>query len=162
MYEELFARWRLLPIKLLEIGVDTGDSLRLWDAYFPNGRVFGCDNNPKAYKDDRVKIMDATNCYEVETAFGGIFFDIIIDDASHRIWDQIAIYRNLSPHLFKDGIYVIEDVADLDSPPRIGTRPNRDVYLNLDPTRQVELIDRRHINHRFDDVLLVIRDFFYS
>jgi hypothetical protein len=161
VYERLFERLRLKPITLLEIGVCSGDSLRMWDAYFPNGKVYGVDNDPTAYQDDRVKILDATSSFEVETKLGGMRFDIIIDDASHRIWDQIAIYRNLSPHLAKDGIYVIEDVADLATEPRIGQRENRDVYLQLDPTRRVELIDLRDIHNRFDDVLLVIRDFLY-
>ena len=161
VYERLFERLRLKPITLLEIGVCSGDSLRMWDAYFPNGKVYGVDNDPTAYQDQRVRILDATSTFAVESEFFGRKFDIIIDDASHRIWDQIAIYRNFSPHLAKDGIYVIEDVADLATDPRIGPWPNRDVYLQLDPTRSVELVDLRHVHDRFDDVLLIIRDFLY-
>jgi hypothetical protein len=38
-------------------------------------------------------------------------FDLIIDDGSHVVADQIATARYALPLLAPDGIYVIEDVA---------------------------------------------------
>lgn len=158
VYEELFAPLREEPLLILEIGVSFGDSLKLWDAYFPNAKVWGCDNDPGSYKDERVLSIDATDQQAVLKAFGPIQFDLIIEDASHRIWDQVAIYRNFRDRLTPGGLYVIEDIADLDTPPRIGNTPNRETYLGLDPSRKIELVDRRSIHNRWDDVLLIIRD----
>jgi hypothetical protein len=32
---------RHLPIKLLEIGVENGCSIKMWEEYFPNGEIYG-------------------------------------------------------------------------------------------------------------------------
>lgn len=157
VYDGLFGPVRESVRSVLEVGVSWGDSLKMWDAYFPNAKVYGCDIGT-AYLDDRVKVLDATDRNAVGAAYGGQQFDIIIEDASHRIWDQVATYANLKDHVAPGGIYVIEDIADLDTEPRINGTPNRETYLNIDPAKRVTLIDRRAIKNRWDDVLLVIRD----
>lgn len=47
-YERYFEPLRGRPIKLLEIGVMDGASLRTWRDYFPNGTIIGVDINPDA------------------------------------------------------------------------------------------------------------------
>src|SRR5260370_16410289 len=44
IFEELIDR----PVKVLELGVRTGGSLRLWRDYFPNGTIAGLDVEPPA------------------------------------------------------------------------------------------------------------------
>ena len=52
VFESLFDR------KLLELGVRTGGSLRLWRDYFPHGTITGLDVEPQAEEqnDDRLRI----------------------------------------------------------------------------------------------------------
>jgi hypothetical protein len=45
---------------------------------------------------------------------------------------------------------VIEDVADIDA--------HRSSFENLDPTKHIQIYDRRNIKGRFDDVLVVLTD----
>jgi hypothetical protein len=49
-YNRHFAQLRTKPIRLLEIGIDGcqyeeagGESLRMWQRYFPRGLVYGLD-----------------------------------------------------------------------------------------------------------------------
>jgi len=46
VYGPIFAPLRSKPIKLLELGVLGGESLRLWRDYFWNGIIMGLDLNP--------------------------------------------------------------------------------------------------------------------
>ena len=43
-YEEIFNKWRLNYINLLEIGVATGASIGMWYEYFENGKIFCFDD----------------------------------------------------------------------------------------------------------------------
>src|SRR3954467_8842795 len=57
-YEAHFAPLRYKPIKLLEIGVAGGGSLKVWENYFLEGTIVGADINPaaKQYARPRVHI----------------------------------------------------------------------------------------------------------
>jgi hypothetical protein len=74
-------------------------------------------------------------------------FDIIIDDGSHLIRDQISSFLLLRNKIKSGGLYIIEDVDNIDS--------NRNIFENLHDN--VEIIDNRHIKNRFDDVLIIYK-----
>jgi len=114
-YEMLFGGLRNSPLKLLEIGVKRGCSLRMWKEYFPNAQVFGVDITPrcKSLEEDRIKIFiggqdDPSLWKSVESQVGMV--DILIDDGSHMSAHQIAsldmAFRLVKP----GGFYVIEDL----------------------------------------------------
>ena len=42
-YEFFLQRFRYQPIRLLELGVFKGASLRMWQEYFPHVEIFGVD-----------------------------------------------------------------------------------------------------------------------
>jgi hypothetical protein len=57
-YEQHFAPLRHLPINVLEIGIGGyedpakgGESLRMWEAFFPNARIYGIDLHDKQAHD---------------------------------------------------------------------------------------------------------------
>ena len=55
-YDRLFNDYRHQPIRLLEIGVQNGGSLEIWDQYFSNAVcLLGCDINPDCSKLQYVK-----------------------------------------------------------------------------------------------------------
>lgn len=77
-------------LKVLEIGIFDGASLRMWEEYFPNSKIYGIDNlaHPKAVlvnsgriKSFKVDAGDRTQLENFVKAYGD--FDIVIDDASH-------------------------------------------------------------------------------
>ena len=114
-YERFFRDLREEPIKLLEIGVFHGQSVKMWSEYFPLGRIIGVDINPGArkYADKRIliEIADQSNIghlVRLGTQYGP--FDIIIEDGSHMWEHQIISLKYLYPFVKPGGFYVMEDI----------------------------------------------------
>lgn len=152
VYEEILTPYRHTANNILEIGLMSGESLRMWDEYFA-GFVCGmdCDIKPVGGLADltgvidegyEVFIGDAANAQDVERHFKDAKFDVVIEDANHNIEQQLKIFKTFKSHMAKGGIYIIEDVQDID---------------NTKHLFEGEIIDRRHIKGRYDDVLVVIR-----
>jgi hypothetical protein len=120
VYQALMRPWRGKPVRLLEIGVGGyagalgGESLRMWESYFPRGRITGIDLYDKtALSGGRVRVFQ---CSQVDgpklTALAQDEgpFDFIIDDGSHLNAHQIETFGILWPHLKDGGTYIVEDV----------------------------------------------------
>lgn len=117
-YDHIFDKYRNESVRLLEIGIQNGGSLELWAKYFPYAlNIVGCDINPDCaglvFEEPNISIVvgDA-NSDAVET---GIFaksswFDIIIDDGSHKSSDIVKSFSRYFPHLEDGGIYIVEDL----------------------------------------------------
>lgn len=120
VYQELMSRHRRQPVRLLEIGVGGykgelgGDSLQMWAAYFPKGRLYGIDAYDKtSLSRGRIKVLqcsqtDHPRLAEIGETCGP--FDFIIDDGSHVNTDQVGSFRILWPFVRDRGAYIIEDV----------------------------------------------------
>lgn len=160
VYEEILAPYRETAENILEIGVFKGHSLRLWTEYFKGG-VIGVDCHIKPHGGladltDIVKlgafnilIFDATNKDIVKEAFKNIKFDVIIEDANHSIEQQVELYNVYKDYLNDGGIYIVEDVQDIDS--------TKEIFENLDNSKKITILDRRNIKGRYDDVLVIIQ-----
>ena len=90
----------------------------MWEAYFPKAEIVGIENLPDIVEEefDRAQVIigDATDAKllkEVANKFKGAKIDIIIDDASHVLEQQIASFEALFPHLEEGGLYFVEDVC---------------------------------------------------
>lgn len=115
-YNEKFKKFKDKKIKILEIGVLQGHSLKLWEQYFPNAQIFGVDiqNIIEHSFGDRVKTI-FNNAYsidfikKIEQDEGK--FDIIIDDGPHTLETQLFFLTNYQS-LLKDSnsIIILEDV----------------------------------------------------
>jgi hypothetical protein len=167
VYEKLLAPYRRPGVRVLEIGLFHGAGLRVWEQYFDQGCVWGVDASETPHDGladlrpmmaerwlgvlpaHNIVIADATDREAVSRHFGDMTFDVIIEDAAHSVPQQVALYRLWSERLRSGGLYVIEDVANLDY--------DRAVFENIDPKRKVEILDRRKIKNRFDDIMVVIR-----
>ncbi len=160
VYEEILSPYRETAKNILEIGVFQGNSLRIWQQYF-NGTVYGvdCDIKPHGGLADltdmielgcfNIAIFDATNPELVKHFFGNIKFDVIVEDASHHIEQQVELYNAYKDYLSPNGIYIIEDIQDLDK--------DRNIFENLDNSKEITILDRRNIKNRYDDVLVIIK-----
>jgi hypothetical protein len=115
-YDAYFRALRRRPIALLELGVKTGSSLRMWRDYFRRGRVYGIDIDPAAARQAARGISVAIGSQAdpdfLRTAFPEEpLFDVIIDDASHVNAYTLASFRALfHERLRPGGLYVIEDL----------------------------------------------------
>lgn len=114
-YDSYFSSLRDKPVKLLEIGVGRGASIRMWRRYFPKGKMFAIESEPRRgkYRFLGAKLFvgrqeDKTFLRNVMEKIGPV--DIIIDDGSHRVDDQQITLGCLFPYLKEGGHYIIEDI----------------------------------------------------
>lgn len=115
IYDTLFAPIRDTSLKILEIGVFQGRSMRLWEAYFPVAQIYGLDIESKSHYDSpRVKTLVADQGKRDDLArvlaTTGRDFDLILDDGGHRMDQQQLSFGILFPTLKGGGLYIIEDV----------------------------------------------------
>jgi hypothetical protein len=108
---------RLEVKRVLEIGLETDRSIRMWEEFFPNAIIYGVDINPRCqqFEGDRRRVFtgdqsDVMFLDKIVTEAGGSF-DIVIDDGSHRVEHQLKAFDFLFPRLSEHGIYVIEDTG---------------------------------------------------
>jgi hypothetical protein len=156
IYEALFPLEKRLEVKnVLEIGIKEGMSLNAWHYLFPQATIHGIDINGDlcaSVPETRCKVIfgDATNPQEVEPmlrTFGDehLKFDLIVDDASHRLGDQLATIALFKSRMATDGIFIVEDVFT--SHPK---KPFFDAFGDVSI-----MIDRRGLKKRFDDIVIV-------
>ncbi|NQV86131.1 MAG: class I SAM-dependent methyltransferase [Woeseiaceae bacterium] len=119
IYTKHFEAYRNRPIRMLEIGVYRGGSLRMWKDYFhPDSTIVGIDID-KTCKDHEIadrKVFvrigsqaDPAFLTEVADEFGP--FDIILDDGSHKTHHQNVSFGALFRDALRDGgCYMVEDV----------------------------------------------------
>src|SRR5688500_2649785 len=114
LYERLFFPWKDEPIKIFEIGIAGGGSLKMWQAYFSQARIFAVDILPKPEFDNaRVKtlIADQANRDQLQAAINTAGeVHILIDDGGHTMEQQQVSLGFLFKHVRPGGYYVIEDV----------------------------------------------------
>ncbi len=115
VYDSAYKKFINKNPDVLEIGVQNGGSLENAKKYFINGNIYGVDINPAVCKLEFSKnittfCFDASDKREFEKYLEGIFFDIILDDASHICSEVINTFKNLFPKIKPGGVYVIEDL----------------------------------------------------
>jgi len=116
IYARCFANMRERPLKFLEIGIYKGNSVKLWEDYFPNAELHFMDitlelaeyvSTRSHYHVANQESPQELHKFIEET---GGDFDIIIDDGGHTMNQQITSFENLFPHVKSGGMYVIEDL----------------------------------------------------
>ena len=147
-YESMFQGKRGAVKKVVEIGIGTGASLRMWRDYFPNAQVYGADiSTDTLFQDERIETMqcDQRNRADLERLVSrtGADVDLFIDDGLHRWYHQANTCKTVMPWLQKRAVYVIEDVHS----------PN-DIIKQLDGYAYEEIRDAR-AKHKDDRLLLV-------
>lgn len=129
IYHSLYKNRREDVKKVLEIGIGIkevmwyipnykiGASLYMWRDYFPNAEIYGIDIEPKViFQDERIHTIQGNqglsgHLFNAIETFGKEY-DLIIDDGSHNINDQLISAIVLMYYLKSNGYYIIEDVKD--------------------------------------------------
>ncbi len=113
-YDRAFSHLRAQKIKLLEIGVFRGASVRMWRDYFPNAEIHVIDIKyielPE-FLDVKAHRADCDNedaLIRLSEELGGL--DIIIDDGGHTMRQQQNTLKVFWEKLRSRGFYVIEDL----------------------------------------------------
>lgn len=116
-YDALIDRFRFKNIRVLEIGVFSGQSLQAWRQALPNAySIVGIDIEPSAQifqSPDNgiwIEIGDQSNVDFLKTLVAKHGpFDLIIDDGSHINSHVIKSFEVLFPLLTENGLYIVED-----------------------------------------------------
>lgn len=116
VYAEYFAPLKEEPIKFLEIGIYYGNSVKLWENYFPHADLHFIDSNRLKinYFSDRAQyhFLDQANMPQLDLFAKSVNgkFDVIIDDGGHTMVQQINSFKALFPYLNSGGLYIVEDL----------------------------------------------------
>lgn len=116
VYSQHFAPLRDKRIKFLEIGIYTGDSVKMWERYFPKAELHFIDINAERIKylskRSRYHFLDQGDEKALKRFAGevGGQFDIIIDDGGHTMKQQMTSFKKLFPLLKRGGLYIVEDL----------------------------------------------------
>jgi len=119
IYERYFEDIRNNTIKILEIGVLNGSSIRTWREYFQNGEVHGIDIQPQCKnvedpdKNIFIHILDCSSDESLEEFSNKFknYFDIILDDGSHINDITLKTFKKLYSCLKAEAYYIIEDLG---------------------------------------------------
>lgn len=119
VYDRLLHHVREQRLRVLEIGLYNGGSLRMWRDYLPNATIHGIDIDPRtlAYQDEvpntQVRLVDQGDPHALDafvSELGGSY-DFILDDGGHTMEQQIVSFEVLWPQLMPGGVYAIEDLG---------------------------------------------------
>jgi len=121
-YDREFSKWRDEPIRLLEIGLNVGASIKLWLQYFSKAEVHGMDivdfkfampidedllHRFRFHKGNQFSPYDLQRFVEDQPEF-----DIIIDDGAHASGPIIMSFQYLWAKVKPGGYYCIEDFRE--------------------------------------------------
>lgn len=99
------------PLRLLEIGVLHGRSIRMWLEFLPDSKIYGIDlAGSNLTEDDRFTFYQGNVCSASLWKTLGTFH-IIVDDGNHDREQVVAAYDLGFSHLEPGGIWIIEDTC---------------------------------------------------
>ncbi len=123
IYTKYFSASKDKHITLLEIGVNSGASIKMWLEYFPAAHIVGFDlNNPSHYGSKKNWRFlnshgrftfyqgDQSSTESISQVLKHAPFDYVIDDGSHISEHHQICLACLFPGLKPGGIYIIEDL----------------------------------------------------
>ena len=163
VYEKEFEIYREKEIDLLEIGIETGGSLKLWKKYFLNSKsIIGVDISDEKI-DQKYRNIDGVTMH-FDDAYDKKFceklgnFDIIIDDGPHTLESQLKSIELYLPKLKQNGLFVIEDIQSTEWFDSLINKSEKVCEsIDTDFEYTVECIDLRDKKNRWDDLLFLIR-----
>jgi hypothetical protein len=118
-YERIIGDRRILPLRILELGVFLGASMLVWRDYAPNATIVGLDSAkvpPAAISGEKrihyvSGLQDDPATLEAALHAAGGPLDLVVDDCSHIARIAKRSFNHLFPHVRPGGHYVIEDIG---------------------------------------------------
>jgi len=111
-YDNFFSKYRNKNISFLEIGILDGDSINIFNEFFEDANIVAIDIDDKSHlKKNNINIIQGDQSdRDFLDKFNNEYFDIIIDDGSHKMSHQQISIGVLFKKLKRGGIYIIEDL----------------------------------------------------
>jgi hypothetical protein len=146
--------------RVCELGVENGESLRMWQSLFPLGEVTGVDINPGAvWPEGTTRLVSAQDDPALPERLGGEF-GLIVDDASHNGIATRKSFGLLWPLVKAGGYYVVEDwTVALRDDPHWGPQANWGDSMLRTAEGFLPLLSHRggecdHITYRYGMVII--------
>ena len=106
-------------LKLGEVGILNGASIRMWRDYFPHAYLHGFDIKPPTI--EKIKDIPGVKGHLVDASIGlrpvlqaecigGAKFDLLFEDGSHRLDHQLLFIRDAIDYVNPGGMLIIEDI----------------------------------------------------
>lgn len=161
LYQTLLISKKETAKNVLEVGIQTGGSIKLWSDFFVNANVYGIDiMNPAnvwegIVNKERITLHTSTDAYN-DAFFVNTFLnknircDFMLDDGPHSLESMKKFIRLYSQIMTDDGILIIEDVQSWDW---IDVLKN-EVPENL--KQFIKIYDLRPNKNRYDDIVFTI------
>ena len=163
-YHENLKELKSKKLDILEIGAAKGDGIASFYFYFSGSNLIGVDNNPfrMRYKSKRIRNIyvdiSSRKILKNLTSHLNQKFDLIIDDCSHRLIDQILCFSENFKNLKKGGVYIVEDL-NFPEIHQMYNPTNEDVNLktilkkiNLNQEIFTKFMDKNEIQYIRDNV----------
>ena len=118
-YDFIFSEDREKDLKIFEVGIYGGSSVRSWKEYFKNSQIYCGDVNRNYFvNEDRIQSFfcdqdrpeSIREMWENET-LKDTDFDIIIDDGNHEYIPNINFLENSYYKLKEGGFFIVEDLT---------------------------------------------------
>lgn len=150
-YMPIYAELLKSDSDFLEIGIWEGHSLAMFSEFF-TGQVIGLDIDISLNKfGNKALKCNATNPKEIKESLGALRFDYVIDDGSHRLYDQITSFALLWEYVKPGGIYFIEDITGSEELESLKQ------FCSFFQPAEIMEWDLRAKKNRYDDILLAVR-----
>ena len=160
VYEALLEPFVDKQCTILEVGVQLGGSMLLWHDLCPLANVIGVDCQNLVHPSIFPRMTPSRTAFIIGDGYNEntIKFikniakeglDFIIDDGPHTLETQCQFLQLYVPLLNEGGVAVIEDIQAFSwIEPLLGCIPEG---------TEAEVVDRRNIRGRYDDLMLIIR-----
>jgi len=158
LYETLLEPIKNTTGNILEIGVLSGGSIKLWHDYFTKATIYGCDikdrvNMHKLKTNNRIFLYLDENAYTkeyVQKYFENKNFDFLLDDGPHSLSSQEKFIELYAPLLSENGILIIEDVKDTNWLEKLKNKTPQHLK------QYIKTYDLRKNKGRYDDIVFTI------
>lgn len=107
---------------MMEVGVADGSSLLAWCEVFPNARCVALDIHDAErissgqYNNTEFHMGDQRSRADCERAAGGRLFDVIVEDATHKLENTLLTMFWLWPYVRPGGLYIVEEWENINNP----------------------------------------------
>ena len=146
-YEKYFSKIRNNNLKVLEIGSFYGNATASLFFYFKNANLYAGDIFPDLfrYRSKRINsfFVDSSDQISIKKNIVNlnVVFDIIIEDASHMLKDQIISLFMLFQSVKKGGLFIVEELEFPDT--------RKDMNLNNEKPTLKEIFSQIKSNKDF-------------
>jgi cephalosporin hydroxylase len=161
LYNDLLHNKKNNSSKILEIGISSGGSIKLWHDFFLSSTIYGIDiiniNDvwDEIKNNERIILYTSVDAYNddffnTEFLNKNIKFDFILDDGPHTLETMKKFIKLYSQIITSDGILIIEDVQSFDWIEIL----KEEVPENL--KQFIKVYDLRKNKNRYDDIVFTI------